>query len=67
MRKQSDSEALEQLYDLYEQKMYAVPIQIIIISLQQLEEEKALSVTWDTWSMKICLARFIWIQIIVMK
>lgn len=45
----------------------AVPIQIIIISLQQLEEEKALSVTWDTWSMKICLARFIWIQIIVMK
>lgn len=35
MRKQSDSETLEQLYDLYEQKMYAVPIQTSIISLQQ--------------------------------
>ena len=26
MRKQSDSETLEQLYDLYEQKMYAVAV-----------------------------------------
>lgn len=29
MRKQSDSEALEQLYDLYEQKMYAVAFSIL--------------------------------------
>lgn len=26
MRKQGDSETLEQLYDLYEQKMYAVAV-----------------------------------------
>lgn len=29
MRKQSDSETLEQLYDLYEQKMYAVAFSIL--------------------------------------